>query len=132
LENRTYYVGDLCYVLNRDEWDTVCLYDIDPEDPEGFLDPDGYDLFKPGSGRPFFILRTACGDGCYEGSDGKSYCVDSGTMGIIAVDDISEKEKLKEAVEKGLGHLHETDEEVFLSDYDGTLVFGELVEICTA
>jgi hypothetical protein len=53
-------------------------------------------------------------------------------MGIIAVDDISEKEKLKEAVEKGLGHLHETDEEVFLSDYDGTLVFGELVEICTA
>ena len=112
----TYYVGDLCYVLNSNEWAIVCTYDDfypteDPEDcdPEGYLAPEEFDLEVEGSGRPFFILKTAYGDGVYTGSDGKDYSCDSGTLGCIAVDDIREQNLLKEALDKGLGHLHQWD-----------------------
>ena len=126
MTTRTYYVGDLCYVLTRDEWDTVCCYDFDPEDPEGFLDPEKFDFNDWDAARPFEMMRTACGDGCYEGSDGKSYSVDSGSIGRIAVDCISDKALLAETLEKGLGHLHEFDEESGCGDEGGLLWFGDL------
>ena len=120
MTTETFFVGDLCYVLNNDEWDTVCLFDGfypngDPDDfdPEGYLDLDNVNLEDPKAGRPFYILKTNCGDGVYRGSDGKDYSVDSGTIGCIRVSDIVETEKLKETLEKGLGHLHEFDSELF-------------------
>jgi len=122
MTTRTYYVGDLCYVMNSDEWNRVCYLDSfypceDPDDfdPQGYLDPENTSWEDELAGRPFYLLKTACGDGWYEGNDGKTYAVDSGTIGCIAVDDIMETEKLKEAIEKGLGHLHEWDEFTFTS-----------------
>jgi len=127
MTTRTYFVGDLAYVLTRDEWDTVCLYDLDPEDPEGFLEPEKFSWTDYQAARPFNMMRTAYGDGVYEGSDGKSYSVDSGSIGCIAVDCISDKAKLAETLEKGLGHLHEAEEEDFNCGNDeGLLWFGEL------
>lgn len=141
---RTYYVGDLCYVMNSDEWFTVCMLDsfypcADPDDfdAQGFLEPENTSFDDDFAGRPFYLLKTAFGDGCYRGSDGKDYCVDSGTLGAIAVDDIVEKEKLANALEKGLGHLHEfEDEDMYSVGYDGednnVLYFaGGLLEIAT-
>ena len=122
---RTYFCGDLCYVLNDSEWNTVCYLDSfhrglgDDFDPQGFLEPENTSLEDEFAGRPFYLLKTAWGDGIYEGSDGKSYCVDSGTLGAIAVDDIVEKEKLADAIERGLGHLHEfEDEDMYAVGYD--------------
>ena len=135
---RTYYVGDLAYVLNPDEWWTVCALDSfypgqseDDFDPEGYLDPENTRLEDFRAGRPFYILKTAYGDGCYQGSDGKYYSVDSGTIGCIAVVDIVEKEKLEEALAKGLGHLHEFDDFTLSScgydgEDDGILYFDNL------
>lgn len=137
MENtRTYYVGDLCYVLNTDEWFTVCALDSfypglseDDFDPEGYLNPEDTSFEDEKAGRPFYILKTAYGDGCYEGSDGNYYSVDSGTIGCIAVDDIIEKEKLNDAIARGLGHLHEFNDFTLSScgyDGDGTLYFSDL------
>jgi hypothetical protein len=140
---RTYYVGDLCYVMNTDEWFTLCCKDDfysgmgDDFDPQGFLDPENTSFEDNFAGRPFYLLKTAFGDGCYRGSDGKEYCVDSGTIGAIAVDDISEKEKLADAIERGLGHLHEfEDEDMYMTGYvteeDNVLYFaGGQLEIAT-
>lgn len=127
MTTRTYFVGDICYVLNSDEWHTVCMLDSfypnqDPDDfdPQGYLDPENTSLEDENAGRPFYLLKTAAGDGCYRGSDGRDYSVDSGTIGCIAVDDIVEQEKLREALEKGLGHLHEWEEFTYSScGYDG-------------
>ena len=124
---RTYYVGDLCYVMNSDEWSTVCYLDSfypceDPEDfdPEGYLEPENTSFEDELAGRPFYLLKTAFGDGCYRGSDGKDYSVDSGTIGCIAVDDIVETEKLEDAVKRGLGHLHEFEDFTYgCVGYDG-------------
>ena len=113
----TYYVGDLCYVTNTDEWFTICGLDTfypaqDPDDfdPMGYLEPENTTNEDDFAGRPFWLLKTNFGDGCYQGSDSKLYSVDSGTIGCIKVDDIKEVDKLNEAIEKGLGHLHEWDE----------------------
>lgn len=133
----TYYVGDLCYVLNHDQWDTVCFHDfglcpIDDEyDQQGFLEPENltFDEESYPAAKPFYIFRTAFGDGCYAGSDGKAYCVDSGTIGCIRTD-YADPEKLADAVARGLGHLHEFAEDLDScyssycgGDDDGTLWF---------
>jgi len=141
MENtRTYYVGDLCYVLDTDDWHQVCLLDSfypgqDPDDfdPEGYLNPEDTSFEDDRAGRPFYILKTAYGDGCYLGSDGKYYSVDSGTIGCIAVDDIIEKDKLNDAIARGLGHLHEFEDFTLSScGYDGGgLLYFDSLEIQT-
>jgi hypothetical protein len=139
---RTYYVGDLCYVMNTDEWNTVCYLDSfypceDPDDfdPEGYLDPENTSIEDMEAGRPFYLLKTAFGDGCYRGSDGKDYSVDSGTIGCIAVDDVAEKEKLEDAVKRGLGHLHEFEDfcygSVGYDSEDNSLLYFADLEIQT-
>jgi len=49
-------------------------------------------------GRKFFLGRTAHGDGGYFGSDGEQYGVDSGTIGIVAVEDIYLEKKFNQRI----------------------------------
>lgn len=139
MTTRTYYVGDLCYVMNSDEWQTVCYLDSfypnqDPDDfdPQGYLNSESED---DDDVRPFYLLKTAFGDGCYLGSDGRRYSVDSGTIGCIAVDDIVEQEKLRNALEKGLGHLHEWEEFTYSScgydEKDSSILYFNDLDIPT-
>ena len=140
---RTYYVGDLCYVLNDDQWFTVCSHDfglcpIDNEyDPQGFLEPELMTLEDESLGKPFYIFRTAYGDGVYLGTDENTYCVDSGTIGCIRTD-YADPEKLADAVARGLGHLHQFDDDFscsYCGNDNGTLWFDTAegcVEIMTA
>ena len=106
METATFYVGDLCYVLTDSEWDIVCAGDFDGEN---YLDPEGYDPADEKSGRPYSIFRTEYGDGWYSDKEGKGYAVDSGTIGCIAVSNISESALLQSALDRGLGQLHELD-----------------------
>lgn len=75
-----YYVGDLCYVLH-DEWDEFCSLTI-----SGNQVLDGE--FNLADGRRFATFTTKWGDGNYFDENGKSYDVDAGLIGCIAVDDI--------------------------------------------
>lgn len=66
-----YYIGDLCYAL-KDE-----LY-------EKVFGGMGYStgLYKMSDGSFFMMSHTKCGDGEYPGTNGKSYPVDAGIIGI--------------------------------------------------
>ena len=80
-----YYIGDTCYVMHP-EWDEVCEITIDDNHcKEG--------IFELNDGREFGLWHTAYGDGTYLDNEGREYWVDSGSIGIIAVDDITESEK---------------------------------------
>jgi hypothetical protein len=94
----TYYVGDLCYVMH-DKWEEVCGIIIVES---GILDGE----FKLSDGTHFAIYSTAYGDGSYSDGEGKQYGVDSGSIGCICVDDVSEAERanLKD------GHVHTFDQ----------------------
>ena len=96
-----YYVGDLCYVMH-DAWDEVCgLVPFDNSEHE----------FELEDGRKFILFSTAYGDGTHFDRKGKSYGVDSGTIGAIKVDDIRDPE-FASIVENGLGHIHEFPAEI--------------------
>jgi hypothetical protein len=76
-----YYIGDLCYVMNDDEWTEFCSITID-----GQKVIDGEFQFK--DGRRFATYGTAYGDGVYHDQYGYSYSVDAGLIGCIRVEDI--------------------------------------------
>jgi hypothetical protein len=143
-----YYIGDLCYVLNSEEWNTYCANydwehdantckDEDGYDCENCLEPEKFDWDNLGAERPYFAFPTAFGDGRYSDQFGNQYCVDSGGIGAIRVEHAN-PEKLADAIERGLGHIHEFDDcdgealTAGMCEYDnGTLYFGT-VEIYTA
>ena len=96
-----YYIGDLCYVMHA-EWGEVCdlMFAAAGDDMvEGDL--------PMADGRNIFIASTAYGDGTYNDNKGNYYPVDSGTIGIIAVKDISDADR--ENISSGAVHTFETE-----------------------
>jgi hypothetical protein len=133
-----FYVGDLCYVLTRDDWDTYCAA-FDWQDPNTHSDEDGYDpeiWLAPEKGdwetwladkgaepwRPCQTYSTAYGDGCYNDQNGNPYSVDSGGIGCIRVDHANQ-DMLADAVARGLGHIHEFAEKPSSGYTDGLIWF---------
>ncbi len=133
----TYFAGDLCYVLSDAEWDVLCaVVPSRTEMIEQTNTEEGYDceFFLNGEDpldpRSFICFNTAYGDGEYLDQNGKAYSVDSGTLGLIDVDYISEQDKLRDALEHGLGHLITVDDEIdpsecHFDDDEGSIVFGD-------
>lgn len=77
----TYYVGDLCYVMDNDEWDQFCSITI-----SGMNCLSGE--FNMPDGRRFATYGTRWGDGEYQDQYGNRYGVDAGLIGCIKLDDI--------------------------------------------
>ncbi len=76
----TYYIGDLCYIIDTDEnWSKIC----------NSIETD------------LAMSYTAYGDGLYKDNNKKYYSVDSGTIGIISTDhQYIDKEKLEQTLNK--------------------------------
>ena len=106
-----YYIGDLCYVMHP-EWDEFCSLTISGNN---VLDGE----FNLKDGRRFATFTTKWGDGTYKDEQGRSYGVDAGLIGCIAVDDIttSELENLTD------GHIVE-----FVQDFS-TFSAGGIIRI---
>ena len=108
----TYYIGDLFYVMHPD-WDEFC---------EKFLESDGQ-LCTLADGRKFWFNFTAYGDGIYHDTQGNSYGVDAGLIGIIAVDSISPSELPSAAT---AGHVKEFKKPFLVSYDDGVFQIGDI------
>ena len=133
----TYYCGDLCYVLSDKEWDVLCaVVPSRAEMIEQIHTEDGYDCefflnaADPLDPRSFICFSTAYGDGCYLDQNGREYSVDSGTLGLIDIEFISDESKLKDALCDGLGHLITVGDEIdasecYFDDDEGAIVFGD-------
>lgn len=108
-----YYVGDLCYVLG-DRWDEVCdLIIVDHKCLDG--------EFELKDGTQFAIYGTKWGDGVYPDQHGNGYPVDSGSIGCVLVDDITEGE-----LDEGLGHIFDFDEYFHTGEESGVIQIGEI------
>jgi hypothetical protein len=78
----SYYIGDLCYVMEN-EWDDVCDLLFKNRNDSGCNEG----KFKLLDGREFICFNTFYGDGTY--FDGLyEFGVDSGSIGCIKVEDI--------------------------------------------
>lgn|SRR5574338_152523 len=110
-----YYVGDLCYVM-RPEWNEVCDIVID-----GSKCTEGEFSLK--DGRKFAMYNTKWGDGIYYDDYNNKYPVDTGSIGCIRIEDISEKEL--ENIKSGCIHIFENDIESYSKD--GIIHFNHIV-----
>lgn len=133
-----YYIGDLCYVLSRDDHDTL-VGQVYPQ-----LNAGGADYFSPRYGRldlggvPVWMLGTYYGDGVYPltktdtGQAIAQLCVDSGTLGL-APTSVCDQVKL-EGVGKRLGTVVEIDlapADVDAHENDGVLYFSNKYSVET-
>ena len=112
-----YYVGDLCYVLNREnEWDQFCDITI-----QGHRVVDGE--FEMPDGRRFATYSTAYGDGQYPDNQGNSYSVDAGLIGCILMSDIPSVSE-QEASDCGavVNFLHDFE----TGSHEGVIRFGSV------
>jgi hypothetical protein len=112
-----YYVGDLCYVFNDEDWDQVCGVIID-----GHSCLEGE--FNLPDGRRFAIFNTAWGDGEYFDQNGHSYSVDAGCIGCTLVDNIS-SDRYKDLTE--LGSVVEFEESFTVYKKNGKIHIGHIV-----
>lgn len=110
-----YYIGDLCYVLNREkEWDQFCDITI-----QGRRVLDGE--FQMPDGRRFATYGTAYGDGEYYDREGNSYGVDAGLIGCILMSDVPH---ISESEASDLGAVIQFDREFQTGSHEGTIAFG--------
>lgn len=111
-----YYVGDLCYVINDSKvWSEVCDLTLTKQGKsiEG--------AFTLESGKRFAMFSTAYGDGVYNDQEGREYAVDSGSIGCIKVEDITEDE-----IREDLGNIIEFPNEFYVKKNGGELIFGRV------
>lgn len=108
-----YYVGDLCYVLG-DRWTEVCdLIIVDHNCLDG--------EFELKDGTKFAIYGTAYGDGVYPDQHGNEYPVDSGSIGCVLVEDITEGH-----LDITLGNTFDFEEDFETGEEDGIIRIGEI------
>lgn len=106
-----YWIGDLCYIIDRENWNTVCKFLGDgSEMREGV-----FTLL----GREGAIFGTAYGDGGYYDQEGNEYGVDSGTLGIFPAGVFSSP------TESG-GHIFDFPEDFPVECVDGEMRFGRI------
>lgn len=109
-----YYVGDLCYVLG-DRWDEVCnLIIVEHRCLDG--------EFELKDGTKFAIYGTAHGDGYYSDKQANGYPVDSGSIGCVLVDDITEGE-----LDKMGGNTFNFEEDFETYTEGGVIIIGDIV-----
>ena len=119
-----YYVGDLCYVMEDDEWDQFCNITI-----QGNRCLDGE--FTMLDGRKFATYGTKWGDGEYRDQYGNRYPVDAGLIGCILLSDIR-ADKYGDLKRCGAIHKFERDfvtrggRSSNAQGWDGVIYFGNL------
>lgn len=104
-----YYIGDLCYVLNEEEWLEVC----------DLLDIRGDGAHTLTSGKRIGLFYTSHGDGEYFDQNDNAYGVDSGTIGCILASEI-------DTVLDDSMVLIEFNYDFDIGESDGTISFGHV------
>jgi hypothetical protein len=104
-----YVIGDLCNALSADEWQDYCFSE---QLPEGA-----------------FSFHTFTGDGTYLDQENREYGVDSGTIGILPLDKVSDMEKLRTALKYRIVQVLDlpTVSEDDCYEEDGVIVLGPVV-----
>lgn len=115
----TYFLGDPCYAVPDDYWNEVLNSSDHFSSPEADIEVEGKKF-------TVYAFSTAHGDGSYDGSDGFTYSVDAGLIGLVPVE-LMEHLKEDEKPADWLGTYVTFDDETEISADDGKLTFGNIV-----
>lgn len=109
----TYYIGDPCYVFNRDQWDAL-------GDQTGWFEETPVAAIHE---YRMVAFGTAYGDGAYQDNLGREYPVDSGLIGIVPIE-VVDPTKFRD---NPFGHVVRFDEPFTCEAIGGQLRFGDVV-----
>lgn len=101
--NKGFYIGDVCYVLDKYLYHEVWGNEHHFEDGS---------ITDPKTGLQFAVSDTAYGDGCYEDNYGNYYPVDAGCIGLIPLELVSTGHPEADGVvihESGIAHFEAVD-----------------------
>lgn len=117
-----YFLGDPCYTAGRDDAAWQQWVDV------GYMRSEASDSHIIGgtyNGHPVVASNTAYGDGEYYGSNGVSYSVDAGLIGVVP-ESVIRGMRLSQADLEGSGAWVEVSEPTALEfdPSDGTIYFG--------
>jgi hypothetical protein len=76
-----YYIGDACYVLDRELYLFVINY---------------IDYFITNGNYTIGLFSTSCGNGFYKDTKSRPYCVDGGNISIIPIQLVNDRKKGEE------------------------------------
>ncbi len=113
----TYYVGDLCYVLQEegsDIWGQLCKAS-NFEDGEVQLE----------SGVRAAVYGTKYGDGSFFDKEGHEFAVDSGTLGCVLLEQ-TESEAVKKCLAANICRVVEFEEAFETSEEGGIVKLGRV------
>ena len=111
-----YYVGDPCYAFNHDDWALAF-------EQMQFDTRQAVDRIQLPNGRWFVLTSTRYGDGGYRGSDGYTYGVDAGCIGVVPVQSASDPVPTPH----GLNRVTFDRPFIFNAlDDDGNIVIGDI------
>jgi hypothetical protein len=121
LEPGTYWIGDLCYVIENETWQNkICTALNHSEEHHDGTDPALVVL----PGGCAFLGNTSYGDGTYTGSNGFNYGVDSGTIGIVNKEAMN---KVLTDCDTTLGTFITRDKHFSVSIENGTFKFDDII-----
>ena len=111
----TYFLGDPCYAVPDNLWnDLLESCDFFQDSAFGRITVDGKEYKVLG-------FNTAFGDGCYTGSDGFSYGVDAGLIGLTPAELCTDADFNPE-----LGTFITFDSPTVCTNVDGDMRFGDI------
>ena len=115
-----YYIGDLCYVMH-DAWTECCELFFEGRNDHGCNEG----VFQLKDGRKFANFNTKFGDGSYSSSISSSFCVDSGSIGCIKLEDIRDETYSSDMI-TDLGAIYTFEDDFVVSEHNGTISFGDV------
>ena len=123
LSKGLYYIGDLCYVFEKDRGSWEKLLDV--------TNNLTYNQAGVVNGVEFLAAPTAHGDGEYYSTQDVRFLVDSGSIGIVTLEGALSFGVTEEDLEF-VGQIVEFSSYTWVKMYNGHFIFGEYVEIDTS
>lgn len=117
-----YFLGDPCYTAGKDHTAWQQWVDVADAMSQGFRQPIVGGSYN---GHPVVASSTAYGDGTYMGSNGVSYSVDAGLIGVVP-EAVIKGMRLTDSDLEGSGSWVDVSEPTTLEfdAVDGTIYFG--------
>jgi hypothetical protein len=112
-----YFLGDPCYAVPDELWDDLL------NDAKYFQKKATGKV----AGHRVVSFNTAYGDGCFAASDGCSYCVDAGMIGLTPVELIKTNQRYSDEQLKSLGRFVEFNDKTECAANRGRMRFGDIV-----
>jgi hypothetical protein len=115
-----YYVGDLCYVLDRHDkgelelWGVICSKFF-PKNGD-YVTGD-FEL----NGMRYSSYGTMYGDGSYHDQEGHAFAVDSGTIGVVSIEHVD-----RDAPSIHGGNIIQFEKDFTTTEKDGVITIGHL------